>query len=70
MLVLTGEADERVPFDYVEACSKNLRDGGVNLQFVSYPGEDHFMFFSKREDALKKIADWWRQLPANQGKAN
>lgn len=60
MLVLTGENDERVPVSVVRSKTESLRSGGANVRFVSYPGEDHFLFFSKKKSVLNEILGWLR----------
>jgi dipeptidyl aminopeptidase/acylaminoacyl peptidase len=60
MLVLTGEDDERVPVSTVRAQTESLRSGGVNVRFVTYAGEDHFLLFSRRQSVLKEIVGWLR----------
>ncbi len=46
VLVLTGEADERIPVEYVNERVERLVKAGVPVEYVTYPGEDHFLFFS------------------------
>ena len=41
LLVLTGEADETVPFPLVKAIVKKACGNGIALHFRSYPGLDH-----------------------------
>ena len=58
MLFLTGEVDDRVPVDYVRERVRRLHTGGVLTTLVTYPGEDHFLFFSQRDPVLQAIARW------------
>jgi pimeloyl-ACP methyl ester carboxylesterase len=64
VLILTGEADERIPLSYVQERVERLQEGGVAVQFIPYPGEDHFLFFSQRELILEDIAKWLGGLSA------
>jgi len=63
MLFLTGEADERIPFDYVCKYTDTLKQGGVDIQFATYPGEDHFLFFSQRQSVMNEISKWLKTQP-------
>lgn len=58
VLVLTGEADERVPYAYVQRHVKLLQEAGVRVTDIVYPGEDHFLFFSRPEDILDDVSEW------------
>ena len=58
VLVITGEADERIPLSYVEERVRRLKDGGVSVTYITYPGEDHFLFFSQLSKVLGDIFDW------------
>lgn len=63
VLVLTGEADERIPLSYVTTRVENLAQGGVDVEYHTYPGEDHFLLFSQREPILQVISKWLNTLP-------
>lgn len=58
VLVITGQADERVPFTYVTERVSQLERGRVTVEYISYPEEDHFLFFSQRERVLQDISQW------------
>jgi poly(3-hydroxybutyrate) depolymerase len=58
MIVVAGEADERVPIGYVDEQVKHLQEGGISVSYLKYPGEDHFLFFSKLHSVLKDISGW------------
>jgi pimeloyl-ACP methyl ester carboxylesterase len=60
-LVVTGETDRRVPLSYVDRRVAALRAGGVPVTYITYPAEDHFLFFSRREEMLEDIAAWLEQ---------
>jgi predicted esterase len=66
VLVLTGKADERVPYEYVQHHVRLLEGAGVSVTENAYPGEDHFLFFSRPEDILDDASEWLLQ---NQGAA-
>ncbi len=61
VLILTGQDDERVPFAYVAERARNLAQGDVAVTDISYPGEDHFLFFSRRQEVLQDISEWLQQ---------
>ena len=58
ILIVTGDADQRIPLSYVDQRVSRLRGGGVFVDYVTYPDEDHFLFFSQKEDVLNDIAVW------------
>jgi phospholipase/carboxylesterase len=58
VLVITGDADERIPLSYVQQRVAVLRAGEVAVTERVYPGEDHFLFFSQPEAVLDDISDW------------
>jgi dipeptidyl aminopeptidase/acylaminoacyl peptidase len=58
VLVIYGEADERIPRDYTESAMRALSKSGAILSDRRYPNEDHFLFYSQRREVLKAIADW------------
>ena len=58
ILVITGEADERIPFTYVEERTRRMVAGGISVTSVTYPGEDHFLFFSQLTGILNDISLW------------
>jgi pimeloyl-ACP methyl ester carboxylesterase len=58
VLVITGEVDRRIPFKYVTTRVSNLQAGGVEVTYITYPDEDHFLFFSQPASVLNDIVDW------------
>lgn len=58
VLVIAGEADERIPYDYVTKRIALLKAAGVDVTQSAYPGEDHFLFFSQADDVLNDISQW------------
>jgi phospholipase/carboxylesterase len=58
ILVVTGEADDRIPVGYVRQRAANLRAGGVQVTQVIYPGEDHFLIFSQAEKVMGDVSRW------------
>lgn len=57
-LVITGQADERLPASYVLNGVAQMQAIGMDVTSILYPGEDHFLFFSQLEAVLDDIADW------------
>jgi len=57
VLVLHGEQDERIPLRYVQG-SLALLGSKANIKTNIYPGEDHFLFLSKRDEISADIAQW------------
>ena len=58
VLVITGEEDDRVPRDYVEDCAALMRNSDTNVEMTTYPGANHFLFFSHRDRFLKQFSEW------------
>jgi pimeloyl-ACP methyl ester carboxylesterase len=58
VLIVTGEADERIPIEYVDRQSSELEEGGVVVTYRQFPGEDHFLFFSQPSAVLDVVAAW------------
>lgn len=58
VLVITGEADERIPFDYVRNRVAGMQNGGIIVTTAYYPNEDHFLTFSQPESLMEDVADW------------
>lgn len=61
VLVLRGEQDERIPRPYVEQSVSGL-PGNILVEKKFYPGEDHFLFLSKRTAVLEDVAKWMNSL--------
>lgn len=58
ILVITGETDKRIPLKFVENRIATLKQSGVKVTTITYPNEDHFLFFSQPEQVLDDIS-WW-----------
>ena len=57
-LVITGQDDDRVPFEYVAQAAKEMRSAGAQVTFEPVDGADHFLFFSKQELVARKLVTW------------
>jgi predicted esterase len=64
VLLLHGEADERIGFDYFESFAAALEGHGARVERRSWPGEDHFLWFSRpfeiQESVVPFLARHWR----------
>jgi len=60
VLIVTGQADERVPAAYVTERARRLERGGVAVKFIVYPEEDHFLFFAQHERVIADVSRWLR----------
>ncbi len=58
VLVMAGEADERVPYSYVAKRVAILQTAGVRVTHKVYPGADHFAFFTQADEVLDDISQW------------
>jgi pimeloyl-ACP methyl ester carboxylesterase len=60
MLLVHGEADRRIPFDYIQERATFLHASAQRLDLAYYPEEDHFLFFSQRHAVVAELATWLR----------
>ena len=67
VLVISGVADERVPFDYVSETVSTMTREGVLVTLKPIDGADHFMLFSHREAVIGAITAWLRGQQAAYG---
>ncbi|MEZ5384538.1 MAG: hypothetical protein R3F13_03375 [Prosthecobacter sp.] len=58
VLVLSGGSDDRVPWNYVSDYAAKLKAGGLNVTTRQFPDDDHFLFFRKRKEVLRTVAEW------------
>jgi hypothetical protein len=58
VLVITGEGDQRIPLKYVTRRVLNLQASGVEVTYLTYPDEDHFLFFSQPTSVLNDVSNW------------
>ncbi len=56
VLVLTGDADDRIPVRYVRENVTAMADAGVDVRLRTVPGADHFLFFSHRELLVEALS--------------
>jgi predicted esterase len=63
-LILTGEKDDRVPLDSVKDAAAQLQAQQVRVTLETYADADHFLLFTHREQALKRISQWLQQTQA------
>lgn len=61
VLIISGEADKRIPISYVRQRADNFRDGRINLTTAYYPNEDHFLTFSQPENIMTTVTTWINQ---------
>jgi len=62
VLVITGETDRRIPARYVTTEVSGLNSGGVAVTYITYPDEDHFLFFSQPASVLNDVEKWLADL--------
>lgn len=58
VLVISGEADKRIPIRYVEDRVANMEQSNINITTAIYPKEDHFLVFSQPESVMQTVAEW------------
>jgi phospholipase/carboxylesterase len=59
ILVMTGEADRRIPIGYVRERVEIWQGHGLPLTVQTFPNEDHFLFFTQADEVLAVIGRWW-----------
>lgn len=66
-LILHGEDDQRCPIGQGEQLFVALHEAGCPVEFVRYPGGDHWWFEGAaawpdhREDVLRRTLDWFKR---------
>ena len=58
VLILQGDKDRRIPLRTVEAGSAILKAKGYSVSTKVYPGRDHFLFFSDRDEVVSDMVSW------------
>ena len=61
-LIIHGEDDNRIPVECARRCEAVLKQDGLTVKSRYYQGEDHFLFFSRRTEIVKDMAEWIGQL--------
>lgn len=61
VLIITGAADDRIPITYVDTRASILQSAGVDVTYQTYPGENHFLVFSRHDEVLADLSDWLGQ---------
>lgn len=64
VLVITGEADDRVPLLGVNRYASSMRNSGAKVEMSTYENADHFLFFSHRDRCLAQLSGWLKQHSA------
>ena len=58
VLVFHGEHDARVPIEYTRRRLARLTGAGAQVEGVVDRDEDHFLFLSRRDAILRRVAEW------------
>ena len=58
ILVFQGGADRSVRQSSVDPAVALLRSRGADVTYVTYPTEDHFLFFARRDDVFRRLEGW------------
>jgi pimeloyl-ACP methyl ester carboxylesterase len=58
ILVVQGDRDRLVPKESVDPAVTLLREQGADVSYEVFPGEDHFLFFARREELCDLIGRW------------
>jgi len=58
ILVISGEADERIPYSYVAQRVSIWEAANLPVTSIGYAGENHFLIFNQPEKVLHDISEW------------
>ncbi len=58
ILVFQGDRDWSVVKSTVDPAVERLRGQGCRVEYRVYPGEDHFLFFSRRIELFDAVNEW------------
>lgn len=58
MLVISGEDDKRIPLSYVEQRIAAMQQASIDVTFIIYPNEDHFLVFSQPKSVTQEVSVW------------
>jgi pimeloyl-ACP methyl ester carboxylesterase len=57
-LVITGDAERRIPIEYSAAWVDSLRHARAPVQLEVFEGEDHFLLFSQPGAVMGRLGTW------------
>ncbi|MCB1095793.1 MAG: hypothetical protein KDN22_09480 [Verrucomicrobiae bacterium] len=66
MLVIHGTQDARIPEAYITGAVECIRRIGIQCDYQSFAGEDHFLLFSQPGAVIQHIEHWLRDRPQRQ----
>jgi poly(3-hydroxybutyrate) depolymerase len=58
VMLIHGEQDLRIPPQSIESAVSVMAMGKARQTFDIYPDEDHFLFYSQREEIIDSIGEW------------
>ncbi|MCB8979245.1 MAG: prolyl oligopeptidase family serine peptidase [Ardenticatenaceae bacterium] len=58
VLVISGEADNRIPLTYVEQRIAAMQQANIEVISIIYPNEDHFLVFSQPQSVMQNVSVW------------
>ena len=58
ILFLHGGRDRRIPRGIVEGAAASLKRRGCSVRLKMFPGEDHYLLFSRQEAVVGEIAQF------------
>jgi pimeloyl-ACP methyl ester carboxylesterase len=58
VLVVHGGVDRRIPVSTARLAVAGMESGGVDVSYVEYSDEDHFLFLSRLEEVLQDVSKW------------
>lgn len=58
ILVISGEADKRIPLAYIEQRVTVMRQASIDVTSKIYSNEDHFLVFSQPQSVMQDVSVW------------
>ncbi len=61
--MIQGDRDVNVRKADVDPAVERMRGLGIDVTYRVFPGEDHFLFFGRREEVFEAVAEWMDSEP-------
>ena len=67
LLLVHGDADQRVPVEMAHAYAKAARDAGDEVELIVRPGDDHFVHLDVASGAWADVVGWLQRFGGPEG---
>ena len=61
ILVISGGSDRRIPVYRVNSAVESMHEANATIEFHGFHEEDHFLFFSKPDEVVETMTNWFRK---------